>query len=350
MQSMDGGQWMAAGHASACATISIAVPSFRHTCLPVRIPCTASACAIDSANPLSRWVFLPAMKVTINSMAQRIVIIAGATASGKSARALSLAQKEGGVIINADSQQLYKDLPILTARPTPEEEARAPHKLYGILVADEQPSAGKWLRYAKMEIDWALSQGLLPIIVGGTGLYLKALLEGLAEVPDIAPEVRSQAINDYEAMGKDAFAERLKAVDPEFFTRLKVHDRQRLLRAYEVWLGTGKSLSWWQLQDAKPFYPRDSFEIIKVELPREVIYANCDARFLKMIEQGAVEDVHQILPSLPPDSPLYKIIGVRELANNINGMQSIDQSVKQAQQATRNYAKRQMTWLRNQLE
>ncbi|MDE3061097.1 MAG: tRNA (adenosine(37)-N6)-dimethylallyltransferase MiaA, partial [Pseudomonadota bacterium] len=143
-----------------------------------------------------------------------MLIIAGPTASGKSALALELAEKSGGVIINADSQQLYHELPILTARPTPEEEARAPHRLYGILPASEGCSAGKWLTLARMEIDWARSRGVTPIVVGGTGLYLKALMQGIADMPDIPPEVRAQAISDYDAMGKEAFAARLREVDP----------------------------------------------------------------------------------------------------------------------------------------
>lgn len=282
---------------------------------------------------------------------KKILIIAGATASGKSAHALSVAARCDGVIINADSQQLYRDLPILTARPTEAEQAGIPHKLYGILGADEQASAGKWLRFAKMEIDWAHSQGLTPIVTGGTGLYIKALMEGIAEVPEIDEAVRQQAENDYEAMGKEAFSDRLRAVDPEFFERLKVYDRQRLLRAYEVWLGTGKSLSWWQGRGNVRPYPEAEFEVIKVELPREEIYRRCDARFLKMIERGAVEEVAAIFTNHQPPTTnhLSKIIGVPEILAYLRGEQSLDQSVKIAQQMTRNYAKRQMTWLRNQL-
>jgi tRNA dimethylallyltransferase len=279
-----------------------------------------------------------------------IVIICGATGSGKSALALSLAQMRDGVIINADSQQMYRDLRILTARPSEEEEALAPHRLYGVLPAEEAGSAGAWLRYAKMEIDWALSEKKLPIVVGGTGLYLKALMQGIAEIPDIALQVRAQAANDYDAMGKDAFAERLKAVDPQFFERLKIYDRQRLLRAYEVWLATGKSLSWWQGQGATPPYAAECFEVTKVELPREELYRRCDARFVRMVEQGAIAEVKQLLANRqPPFNPLQKIIGVPELTAYLNGEISLDEATTRAQQATRNYAKRQLTWFRNQL-
>jgi len=283
-------------------------------------------------------------------MTAKIHIIAGATASGKSAIALERAQKTGGVIINADSQQLFRDLPILTARPTPEEEALVPHKLYGMLNADESPSVGKWLRFAKMEIDWARSNGQVPIVVGGTGLYIKALMEGIAEIPEIDALVRRQSDNDYAAMGKDAFMERLRAVDPQFFERLRVYDRQRLLRAYEVWLGTGKSLSWWQAREVKPAYSMDNFAIEIISLPREVLYARCDKRFEKMIEMGAVEEVRELIVSCQlPVTGIAKIIGVREIIDYIQGNSSLEAATLKAQQMTRNFAKRQMTWFRNQL-
>jgi tRNA dimethylallyltransferase len=251
---------------------------------------------------------------------------------------------------------MYRELRILTARPTEEEEAIVPHRLYGTMSASEPCSAGTWLRYAKMEIDWALSEGKTPIVTGGTGLYIRALMEGIAEVPEIDPAIRAQAASDYDAMGKDAFAERLRAVDPEFFERLKVYDKQRLIRAYEVWLGTGKSLSWWQKQGATPPYARERFEVIKVELPREELYRRCDARFLKMVEQGAVEEVRNITSPVRGEvaaqaagGNILKVIGVPELSAYLRGETSLNEAIAKAQQATRNYAKRQLTWFRNQL-
>lgn len=274
----------------------------------------------------------------------------GATASGKSAFALSLAQKNNSVIINADSQQVYSDLRILTARPSPQEEVLVTHKLYGIMAAHESCSAGVWLRYAKMEIDWARTQNITPIVVGGTGLYIKSLTEGIAEIPDIDTAVRAQAMSDYEQMGKDAFSERLRAIDPEFFERLKVYDRQRLVRAYEVWLGSGKSLSWWQNRTVNPPYQEGEIEIIKIELPREELYRRCNARFEQMIEAGAVDEVRQLITlNLPDNLPIMKTIGVRELSAYLRGEISLDEATELCQTATRQYAKRQMTWFRNQL-
>lgn len=279
-----------------------------------------------------------------------IKVVVGATASGKSAFALSLAQKSSSVIINADSQQVYSDLRILTARPTPQEEDLVPHKLYGTMAAHEGCSAGVWLRYAKMEIDWARAQGVTPIVVGGTGLYIKALTEGIAEMPDIDPSIRAQAMSDYEEMGKEAFSERLRAIDPEFFERLKVYDKQRLVRAYEVWLGSGKSLSWWQKREVVVPYSKDEIEIIKVELPREELYRRCNARFEQMIEAGAVDEVRQLMAlNLPENLPIMKTIGVRELSAYLRGETSLDEAIELCQTATRQYAKRQMTWFRNQL-
>lgn len=283
-------------------------------------------------------------------MRNKILIVFGPTASGKSAHAMLLAEKNGGVIINADSQQMYRELRILTARPSEADEARAPHKLYGSISAASRCSAGMWLRLARMEIDWALSQSKTPIVTGGTGLYIKALMEGIAEIPEVEDAVRAQAENDYAQMGKDAFAERLRAVDPQFFERLKVYDKQRLVRAYAVWLSSGKSLSYWQQQTAAPLYKREQFEVIKMEVPREELYRRCDARFVQMVEQGALEEVKQLLAlNLDASLPAMKSVGVSELTLCLRKEISIDTAIARAQQATRNYAKRQLTWMRNQL-
>ncbi len=277
----------------------------------------------------------------------------GATASGKSAIALSLAQKLDGVIINADSQQVYSDLRVLTARPSVEEEAITPHKLYGFLNWDESCSAGKWLTYAKMEIDWARSQGKTPIVVGGTGLYIKALMQGIADIPAVEASVREQVAGDYETMGKEAFSERLRAIDPEFFARLKVYDKQRLCRAYEVWLSSGKTLSWWQSREVTPPYPDGALEITKVEIAREELYARCNDRLHQMVEQGAVDEVKNLLRTtnyeLQTTLPITKTIGVREFAAYLRGEVDLAQAIELAQTATRQYAKRQMTWFAHQL-
>jgi tRNA dimethylallyltransferase len=280
----------------------------------------------------------------------KIVIVAGPTASGKSALALELAEKKNGVIINADSQQVYAELRILTARPSAEEEARVPHRLYGVLPASEACSAGKWLKLAKMEIDWALGEKKTPIVTGGTGLYIMALMQGIAEIPGIPPEVRAQARSDLEAMGAAAFYERLQAVDPAASAKIRASDPQRMTRAYEVWLGTGKPISWWHGQKNLAFYAQESFEVIKVEVETEELYRRCDARFDAMLKAGAVEEVRGLLAlNLSLDLPGMRIIGVPELSASIKGEISLEEAGEKAKQATRNYAKRQATWFRNQL-
>ncbi|MBY0407342.1 MAG: tRNA (adenosine(37)-N6)-dimethylallyltransferase MiaA [Rickettsiales bacterium] len=283
-------------------------------------------------------------------MLSPITIITGPTASGKSAFALSLAQKTGGVIINADSQQLYRELRVLTARPSPEEEALAPHRLYGTLPAHTAASAGHWLNLARMEIDWARESGKPAIVAGGTGLYIGALLNGIATIPDITEDVRIQSENDYESMGKASFEERLKWVDPGFFERLAVTDRQRLVRAWAVWLGTGKPLTFWQNQTQTPPYSAENIRLYTVAIPRETLYARCNQRFDTMLQNGALEEVRGLLAlNLPESLPAMKSVGVPELTAHLRGEITLEEAVEKATQATRNYAKRQLTWFRNQL-
>ena len=245
---------------------------------------------------------------------------------------------------------MYRELRVLTARPSAEEEAAAPHRLYGTLSASQRCSAGSWLNLARMEIDWALGQGLVPIVVGGTGLYIKALLEGIAEIPEIDPAVRAQSGSDLASMGHAAFHERLMAVDPELAAKLRVTDSQRLQRAYEVWLGTGKPLSWWQARKAQKPYPDEYFTIFQMDMDRQLWYNRCDARFVQMIEQGAIDEVKNLLSmKLEADLPAMKSVGVQELSAYLAGECALDEAISKAQQATRNYAKRQLTWFRNQL-
>lgn len=279
-----------------------------------------------------------------------IILLAGPTASGKSALALDVAQKIGAVIINADAMQVYRDLNVLTARPSAEDEALAPHRLYGFLPSHEASSAGKWLRWAKMEIDWALSAGKPALVVGGTGLYLKTLLEGIADIPDVSDAVRTQAESDWEAMGAQAFHDRLCWADPVLGPTLKPGDKQRNIRAYAVWLETAKPLSWWQEQGKDAPYPDKEIKVFQMDVERRALYARADARFEAMMEHGAVEEVEALLAlKLPASLPVMRAVGVPEISAWINGEISKEEAVAKAQQATRNYIKRQQTWLRHQL-
>ncbi len=278
-----------------------------------------------------------------------IVIVAGPTGSGKSAFALALAEEFGGTIINADSQQIYRDLAILTARPDKDAMARVPHRLYGIIDAAESCSVGRWRRLALEEIAAARMAGRLPILAGGTGLYLEALLRGLAELPPIPAEARIEARAMHEKLGPAGFHAALAALDPATAARLSPGDTQRLTRAYEVALATGVPLSEWQRRQV----PSSDLLAAAVVLlpPRDALYRACDARVLEMIGAGAEAELRALLTrQLAPDLPAMKAVGVRELAAFLNGQVSHAQAVAAMQQATRNYAKRQYTWFRRRME
>lgn len=283
-------------------------------------------------------------------MNKKIQIICGPTASGKSAYAVREAMAAGGVIINADSQQLYKELRVITARPSEADEAQLPHKLYGILSGDEPADVAKWLKYCRMEIDWALNNGRVPYVVGGTGMYIHALMHGIADIPDVPEAVMNQARSDLEQMGNPAFHERLTAVDPEWAAKVEVNDKQRMLRGYSVWLASAKPLTYWQKQHHTKFYEADDFDVTFVNVEREALYERCDARVDEMMQQGAMEEVKQLLRyGYDETLPIMRVIGVPELAAVIHEQLSMDEAISAMKQATRNYAKRQMTWFRNKL-
>ena len=277
-----------------------------------------------------------------------ITLIAGPTASGKSRLALEMAQATGGVIINADSQQLYADLDVLSARPSRADEAQAPHRLYGMVDAAEAWSVGKWTEAALAEIAQAKRDGLHAIIVGGTGLYFNALVKGLAEIPEVPLEIRDAAQADYDRMGEAAFRALLRDVDPASESAIFPSDRQRLVRAASVYRASGKALSFWKA-DTRPLLSPEQWRGIIVEPDRQTLYANCDRRVDIMIETGAVDEVCKLMArDLDPDLPAMKAVGVREIAAWQSGEMNRQTAIEAMKQATRNYAKRQLTWFRNQ--
>jgi tRNA dimethylallyltransferase len=276
-----------------------------------------------------------------------VLIIAGPTASGKSVLALELADMFGGTVINADSMQIYRDPRILTARPGAIAEARAPHRLYGFLDAGERGSAAQWCALALDEIAAVIRAGRLPIVVGGTGLYLLALERGLARIPKIPEEIRREAIDLYRLLGGVEFRQRLAGLDPAGAGRLPPGDRQRLVRAYEVVRATGTTLATWQ-QRPRPSSPY-RFSTILLMPPREWLYAACETRFVRMIEAGALAEVAALADRrLDPDLPAMKALGVPELLHHLHGELSLEGAVEAGQRRTRQYAKRQMTWFRHQ--
>jgi len=277
----------------------------------------------------------------------KAVLIAGPTASGKSAAALALAARLGGMIINADSMQVYRELTVLTARPTPDDEAMAPHRLYGMVPAREAYSAGSWRDDAATAIAEAQSEGRVPVLVGGTGLYFKVLLEGLAPVPDIPAEIRGHWREQAETLGAEGLYRELALLDPAMAMRLRPSDPQRVARALEVIEATGVSLAEWHGGETSPMLSPDGVVRIVVAPEREVVYAQIDARFDRMVEAGAVEEVRALIAlHLHPGLPVMRAHGVRELATHLVGAASLEQAVTKAKTETRRYAKRQMTWLR----
>jgi tRNA dimethylallyltransferase len=276
------------------------------------------------------------------------VILGGPTASGKSALALALARALGGTVINADSMQVYRELPVLTAQPSAAEQVAVPHRLYGFLSVAERCSAGRWAALARAEIDAALGQGRLPIVVGGTGLYLRALTDGLAPVPPVPTAVREAARRRLSEVGKAAFHAELARRDPRMAARVRPTDPQRMVRAWEVIEATGRSLADWQ---AEPDRAAKGLRFVKLVLlpDRARLYAACDARFAAMVEHGALDEARQVAAhGEAPGLPGLKALGLRELLAHLRGETSLDEAVAAGRQATRRYAKRQMTWFRHQ--
>jgi tRNA dimethylallyltransferase len=280
-------------------------------------------------------------------MAPRIWLIAGPTASGKSALAVRLAREIGGEIINADSMQLYADIPILSAAPTQAEQQGVPHHLFGVADAADGWSAGRWLRAATTTLAEIHARGAPAIIVGGTGLYFSALVDGLAEIPEISPDHRRAAQADYDALGEPDFRDRLAAVDSAADARIAAFDRQRLVRAWSVYAATGKALTDWQAAGAPAI---TDFQPIALEPPRETLYARCDTRLGGMIEAGALAEVEALIArGLDPALPALKAVGVRELAAYLRGEAPLYAAIAAARQETRRYAKRQLTWMRGRM-
>lgn len=279
------------------------------------------------------------------------VLIAGPTASGKSQAALALARHTGGVVINADALQVYADLRILTARPTPDEEAQAPHRLYGVLDGARASSAADWRSLALAEIDAAWTAGRLPVLVGGTGLYFRALLAGLAEIPAIAPATRETVRAFIAREGAAAAHAWLAQVDPGMAARLGSNDRQRVARALEVALATGRSMADFHAAQAGGLAQRAGVRLERLLLlpDRPTLYQRCDRRLLDMVDAGCIAEVATLhARRLDPALPVMKAVGVPQFLRHLEETLSLDEAIAAAQQATRQFAKRQYTWFRNQ--
>ncbi|MBU1326266.1 MAG: tRNA (adenosine(37)-N6)-dimethylallyltransferase MiaA [Alphaproteobacteria bacterium] len=281
-------------------------------------------------------------------MSALVTLIAGPTASGKSALALARAQETGAVIVNADSQQLYADLRVLSARPSAEDEARADHRLYGVADAAEAWSVGRWTRAVAPVLAELAAAGRPALIVGGTGLYFTALTKGIADIPDVPVAAREATQEAFDFLGEDAFRARLAERDPRAAAAIAPGDRQRLTRALAVAETTGRALTDWQA-DTRPLLAPGTYDRRVVEPDRAALYANCDRRVGAMVEQGALDEVRALMRRrLDPELPAMKAVGVRDFAAHLKGKVTLDDAMDAVRQATRNYAKRQLTWFRNQ--
>jgi tRNA dimethylallyltransferase len=278
------------------------------------------------------------------------VLIAGPTASGKSALALHFAEKIGGTVINTDSMQVYTDLRVLTARPSVDEEARAPHRLYGHVDAAVNYSAGSFVIDAAAALAEARAQRRVPIFVGGTGLYFKAITRGLSAVPQIPVEVREAVRDRLERNGVEALHAELAQRDPVSAARLKPRDRTRIARALEVVEATGRALTDWHSEGQPPVLMPGQFHALFLAPEREALYARVDARFEAMLKAGALEEVARLAArQLDPLLPAMKAHGVPPLMRHLNGEISLQEAAEIGCADTRHYAKRQFTWFRHQL-
>ena len=280
----------------------------------------------------------------------KAVLIAGPTASGKSALALALAEATGGIVINADSMQVYRDLRVITARPSPEEEARVPHRLYGYCDAAVNCSAGSWGADATAALAEARAANRLPIFIGGTGLYFKALTRGLSAVPPIPAEVREDVRARMERDGVEALHAELARSDPVSGEKLKPRDSARVARALEVIEATGRALPDWHREGLPPVLPAEGIAAVFLAPDRKDLYARINARFETMLEKGALEEVAALAARrLDPILPAMKAHGVPALIRYLAGEITREQAIEIGQTDTRHYAKRQFTWFRHQL-
>ena len=280
----------------------------------------------------------------------KIVIISGPTASGKSSLALKFGSCKNAAIINADSLQIYEGLPTLSSQPSLIEKKTLPHFLYSHFKYNESCSVGLWLKLVESLIKQQLENNKIPIIVGGSGMYISKLVDGISEIPEIEPIFRAHATELFEEIGREKFIQNLTNLG-ENIEQIKNLDKQRLTRVLEVLLQTNKSIFWWQNQPKKKLFEEKKFLHINLNLDREKIYQNCDLRLQKMLENGAIEEVATLLKqNLEPNLQITKTIGFLEIKSFLNNEISKKEMNERISQKTKNYAKRQLTWFRHQTQ
>ncbi len=282
---------------------------------------------------------------------KKIIVIAGPTASGKSQLAIDAALAVNGVVVNADSMQVYKDMPVISACPTPADKALVSHRLYEIWDASKNGSVVEWLSLAAGEIEKICQEGKIPIVVGGTGLYLDNLINGTTPVPETKPEIRKKVEQLLEKNGVNALYEKLKQTDPETAIRLSPNDKTRIRRAWEVFLDTGKKLSEWHKLPMVKKFSDAVFFVVKLIPEKEELDERCARRFDRMMASGAREEAENLFRrGLKKTLPAMRALGVPELISQIEGEISPDEAVRLGKLHTRQYAKRQKTWFKHKLK
>lgn len=281
----------------------------------------------------------------------KVIIVAGPTASGKSAMAIDIARALDGVVINADSMQVYKGMPIITAAPTEEDKQKAPHRLYEIYEPTFRGNVAMWLKLASEEIKKVWAEGKVPVVVGGTGLYIENLMEGVTPVAEIDEKIRKKVEALVQKEGLAAVHQKLSEVDPASGKKININDSSRIKRAYEVYLSTGKPFSEWQKQPRVHYLPEARFFVIKICPPTDELDKLAYERFDKMVQCGALEEVECLYKQKIDDQlPAMKALGVPELIEHFKGKTAIYEAIQNAKLHTRQYAKRQRTWFKNKLK
>lgn len=278
----------------------------------------------------------------------KIIVVAGPTASGKSGLALDLAEATNGVVINADSMQVYKDIPILAASPSSKDKLRAPHELYGIYDASYKGNVVEWLNLCKDKITSAHNNNQTPIVVGGTGLYIESLTKGVTPIPETNIEIRNKVDEMLKTDGLERLYEYLKEFDIDTYNRLSPNDTTRIRRAVEVYLDTSKNLTKWHKEPLKKIYDEKDFVLVYIKPPRQALDTRSRIRFDIMIKEGALDEVKQLLTkNLSDELPSMRALGVQELKLYLQNKCQLNEAIELAKLHTRQYAKRQTTWFNN---
>lgn len=289
-------------------------------------------------------------------MDNKIIIISGPTASGKTSYSIALAQERNGIIINADSMQIYKGLPILSAQPTEAEKSNIEHLLFSHLEPENNCNIGLWLNLAKEKIDYCFSKGKTPIIVGGTGMYISKLIDGISQIPEVPQNIREKFNNLYEEIGYQKCYKKGLQIDKEYTEKLNPNDKQRLLRLLEIFEITGKSLKHFTDKGNIKLFPREAFFHININPPRDWLYKRCELRFKKLVEENVLDEIknfmqnHAKIINNLDNYSISKTIGLVEGIKYLQGEISLEEFISKSIQITRNYAKRQYTWFKHQFD